>query len=148
MNLNIEHFHFVEWGLRMGWFEGQNGDMDLMLWQGDCPGCGDDCYVRLSPCHFEPLARELGLLREEEVDQRVGRMQDRLTLLAALVRAHSPAGSPLRTAVDALLGSGSETHPVEAPPKPLRSTPGSGEPTSAPDAARDLFAGATATSAT
>lgn len=148
MSLNIENFDFHDWGLRMGWFEGQNGEMDLILWQGECPNCGDSCFVRLNPCHFGPLARELGLLREDEVEQRDERMQDRLSLLAALVRAHSPAGSPLRTAVDALLGRGSDAPPSEAPPKPLRSMPGSGELTPTSDAARDLFAGATATSAT
>ncbi|MBL8466883.1 hypothetical protein [Methyloversatilis discipulorum] len=103
MSLDIEDFPFRDWGLRMGWLEGKDGVDDLLLWQGECANCGDDCYVRLNSCHFPPLAKELGMLTAQEAAQRVARLQDRLTLLAALVRAHSPAGSPLRAAVDALM---------------------------------------------
>lgn len=103
MSLDIENFPFRDWGLRMGWLTGEDGADDLVLWQDECPNCGSDCYVRLNPCHFGPLAKELGLLTAGEAAQRVARLQDRLTLLAALVRAHSHEGSVLRTAVDALL---------------------------------------------
>lgn len=138
MSLNIEDFPFRDWGLRMGWLQGNDGIDDLVLWQPEHFG-DDETFVRLNPCHFGAIAKEMGMVTEQEAAQRVEKLQDRLSLLAALVRAHSPAGSPLRTAVDALLGNGSDTQLVEAPSKPLRSMPGSGEPTPAPDAASDLF---------
>lgn len=125
-------FHENDFGLNLSWFESANGkDRDLVLWQGECPDCNADNYVRLHPVHTQLLAQELGLLTEQEAARRVEKLQDRLTVLAALVRAHSLAGSPLRTAVDALLGNGSDAQPSEAPSKPLPRGVG-GEP--------DLFA--------
>lgn len=138
MSLDIEDFPFRDWGLRMGWLTGEDGADDLVLWQGECPNCDEEAFVRLNPCHFGPLAKELGLLTAQEAAQRVARLQDRLTVLAALVRAHSPAGSPLRTAVDALLAEpvkrlddGIDAQLLEAPSKSLAS-----------HQAGDLFAGA------
>lgn len=115
MSLDIKDFPFRDWGLRMGWLTGEDGADDLVLWQDECPNCGDDCYVRLNHCHFEPLARELGFLTAQEAAQRVARLQDRLTLLTALVCAHSPAGSPLSTAVDALLTATPTATSLELP---------------------------------
>ncbi|MCQ9373270.1 hypothetical protein NMQ14_03295 [Methyloversatilis sp. XJ19-13] len=102
MSLDLDDFDFRDWGLRMGRLEGPNGDMDLVLWQGDCPNCGDDAYVRLNPCHFAALANELSFVTAPEAAHAVERMQDRLTLLVALVRSQCPPGNPLRAAVDAL----------------------------------------------
>lgn len=107
MSLNIEDFHENDFGLNLAWFDSANGrDRDLILWQGYCPEGGGECYVRLHPVHFPLLAKELGLLTAQEAAQRVEKMRDRLALLTALVRAHSPSGSPLRIAVDALLAVG------------------------------------------
>lgn len=106
MSLNIEDFHENDFGLNLAWFDSANGkDRDLILWQGYCPEGGGECYVRLHPVHFPLLAKELGLVTAQEAAQRVERMQDRLNLLAALVRAHSPIASPLRIAADALLNT-------------------------------------------
>jgi hypothetical protein len=89
MGLNIKDFHENDFGLNLAWFENANGiDRDLILWQGQCPDCGEDCFVRLHPVHTALLAKELGLLTAQEAAQRVARLQDRLALLAALVRAH------------------------------------------------------------
>lgn len=106
MSLNIEDFHENDFGLNLAWFDSANGkDRDLILWQGYCPEGGGECYVRLHPVHFPLLAKELGLVTAQEAAQRVERMQDRLNLLVALVRAHSPIASPLRIAADALLNT-------------------------------------------
>lgn len=136
-NFNIANFHENDFGLNVAWFDSANGrDRDLILWQGQCPDCDADSYVRLHPVHTLLLAQELGLLTAQEAAQGVERLQDRLTVLAALVRAHNPAGSPLRTAVDALLGSGSASRPVEVHSDHLHGTAASG-------ASGDLFDGAT-----
>lgn len=112
MSLNIEDFHENDHGLNVAWFESANGiDRDLILWQGYCPEGGGECYVRLHPVHFPLLARELGFLTAQEAAQGIERLQDHLTLLASLVRAHSPANSPLRIAVDLLLSPASALVP-------------------------------------
>lgn len=145
MSLDIRDFHELDFGLNLAWFENANGtDQDLILWQGRCPDCGEDCFVRLHPVHTQLLAKELGLLTAQEVAQRVARMQDRLTLLAALVRAHSPAGSPLRTAVDAL-AEGTDQPPQQ--PVQCAAAPHVSQASHSQTPA-DLFAGATATPAT
>ena len=132
MSLNLDDFEFRDWGLRMGRLEGQNGDMDLVLWQGDCPNCGDDAYVRLNPCHFAALANELGFLTAPEAAHGVERMQDRLTLLVALVRSQCPPGNPLRAAVDALV-TDSTTHAPDVVVPSTTCPPSPGAGASSPD---------------
>ena len=106
MSLNIEDFHENDFGLNLAWSDSANGkDRDLILWQGYCPEGGGECYIRLHPVHFPLLAKELGLVTAQEAARHVERMRDRLNLLAALVRAHSPNASPLRMAADALLNT-------------------------------------------
>jgi hypothetical protein len=118
MSLKIDDFHQLDWGLRLAWFENQSGDgKDLILWQSDCPNCGDDCYVRLHPCHFSLLARELGTVPAEKVNEATERLKDRLAILHALIEAHTAGDSPLRIAAGRLLpGVEGEAKQTDAPP--------------------------------
>lgn len=88
-------------------------DGDILLKQGDCPDCGDDIFVRLHRSHLPLLAEIAGWCTEADFRRAIAQSNERLRLLAAMVRAHCQEGHPLRAAADELVGRPSKP---SAPP--------------------------------
>lgn len=79
-------------------------DGDILLDQGTCWSCGEDAAIRLHRSHLPLLAETAGWLTHNECQRGIESMRDRLSMLAAMVRAHCPEGHPLRAAADELVG--------------------------------------------
>jgi hypothetical protein len=79
-------------------------DGDILLSQGPCWSCHEDAPIRLHRSHLPLLAETAGWLTHNEFQRGIESMRARLSLLAAMVRAHCPEGHPLRAAADELVG--------------------------------------------
>ena len=77
-----------------GGFELKQGEIDSY-----------DISVVLHPCQLALLASMAGFVPVAEVARACERLHDRLDLLAAMVRAHTKEGDPLRAAVAVLTGN-------------------------------------------
>lgn len=79
-----------------------DGDWNLKQGIGPCDP-SDEHWIILAPEHLDTLARMAGYLPASEVHRGCERVQERLALLGAMVRAHTREGDPLRAAVACLL---------------------------------------------
>ena len=79
-------------------------DGGILLSQGPCWSCHEAVPVRLHRSHLPLLAEAAGWITHNEFQHRTESLRDRLSLLAAMVRAHCPDGHPLRAAADELVG--------------------------------------------
>lgn len=86
---------------------GRNDDGDILLSQGDC-GCGDEVTICLHPSHVALIVEASGYVPVE-----IERLQDRLNLLAEMVRAHTKPGDQLRSAAEYLIGKPFPTEKVK-----------------------------------
>lgn len=85
----------------------QCDDGDILIEQGD-----EYARIRLHRCHVPLIAEMSGFVPAHEVDRATERLQDRLNLIASLVRAHTKPGDPLRVVVDDLVGTADITATV------------------------------------
>ena len=88
-------------------------DGDILLAQGEC-GCGDEILVRLHRSQI-PLVAELGgFVPAGDVTKATERLQDRLSLLVALVRSHCNPDDPRRLVVDGMFADFA-SKPIHSP---------------------------------
>lgn len=95
---------------------------DILIEQGRCGNCDEEILTRLHRSHIPLIAELGGFVPADDVTRATERLLDRLNLMAALVRAHSNPGDPLRVVVDDLVrGFPSKplSSPLEAPSLPL-----------------------------
>lgn len=86
-------------------------DGDILIEQGRCGNCDEDSLIRLHRSQIPLVAKLGGFVPADEVARATERLQDRLSILASLVRAHTKTGDPLRIVVDDLM--------CDFPSKPL-----------------------------
>lgn len=78
-------------------------DGDILIEQGRCWSCNENVPIRLH-CSQIPLIAKLGdYVPAGDVARATERLQDRFSLLSALVRAHTKLDDPLRIVVDELM---------------------------------------------
>lgn len=91
------------------------GNWHLKQDAGPCDDTSEH-WVILEPEQLDTLARMAGYLPADEIIVACERLQDRLRLLAAMVKAHTNDGDPLRAAVAAIV-------PEHAPASAMPRTP-------------------------
>lgn len=78
-------------------------DGDILIEQGRCWSCNENVPIRLHRSQI-PLIAKLGdCVPAGDVARATERLQDRFSLLASLVRAHTKLDDPLRIVVDELM---------------------------------------------
>ncbi len=78
-------------------------DGDILIEQGRCWSCDENVHIRLHRSQI-PLIAKLGdCVPAGDVALATERLQDRFSLLASLMRAHTKLDDPLRIVVDELM---------------------------------------------
>lgn len=97
-------------------------DGDILIEQGRCWSCDEVLQIRLHRSQIPLVAEMGGFVPAGEVIRATERLNDRLSLLASLVRAHTKPGDPLRVVTDDLMRnfpSKPVCSPLETPSLPL-----------------------------
>lgn len=87
---------------------------DILIEQGRCGNCDEEILTRLHRSQIPLIAELGGFVPADDVTRATERLLDRLNLMAALVRAHSNPGDPLRVVVDDLV-RGFPSKPLSSP---------------------------------
>ena len=90
----------------------ENGD--ILIEQGRCGNCDEQVLTRLHRSQIPLIAELGGFVPANDVARATERLQDRLSFMDSLVRAHTKPGEPLRIVLDDLAG-GFPGKPISSP---------------------------------